>query len=257
MRRLPAILLLLAAVSLWSMVAWQAWRTRGISPVQRGFMVAASSGCFGCHGIGGLTGFEDPDGKLGTVPPFSREAVRSYARNEREIREWILDGMPQRLRAEAGAADAEPSLLRMPSWRGVLSEREVNDLVAYVKAVSDYELPEDPAAELGRQTAERLACFGCHGPQGRGSLPNPGSFKGYVPPWDGADFADVAVDEAEVREWIVDGSPRRLRDHPVARFFMRRQSVQMPAYRSRLTEAELDALLAYIRWLRGPGSPSR
>jgi mono/diheme cytochrome c family protein len=249
-RRLPAYVLLLVAVALWAMVGWRAWRARGVGPVQRGFVVAAASGCFGCHGVGGATGFDDPEGRLGSVPPFTRDAVLAYAKTEGEIREWIADGMPRRLRAEKGDAGAEPSLLAMPAWRDVLSERQVDDLVAYVKAASDYELPEDPAAELGRQTAARLACFGCHGPQGRGSLPNPGSFKGYIPAWDGDDFGELARDEAEVREWIVHGRPRRLADHPVARFFLRRQAVQMPAYGGRLTDAELDALVAYIRWVR-------
>ena len=256
MRRLPAVLLLLAAAGLWSMVAWRTWRTRGISPVQRGFVVAVNSGCFGCHGVGGLTGFDDPGGKLGSVPAFSREALLSYAKSEQEIREWILDGAPARLRAEAAGDKGEPALLRMPAWRGVLTERQVEDLVAYVKAVSDYELPDDPAAELGRQTAVRLACFGCHGPQGRGSMPNPRSFKGYVPAWDGDDFGDVARGEAEIREWILEGSPRRLREHPVARFFMGRQAVQMPAYGRHLTEAEIDALVSYIRWLRRGAAPA-
>ena len=36
-----------------------------------------------------------------------------------------------------------------------------------------------------------LACTGCHGPQGRGSPPNPGSLKGYIPSWDGADYPDL------------------------------------------------------------------
>ena len=251
MRRLPAIVLLLVAVALWSVVGWRAWRNRGVAPAQRGFVVAASSGCFACHGVGGAGGFDDPDGRLGAVPPFSREAVLASAKSEGEIREWIADGMPRRLRQQAQEDDdGEPALLAMPAWRDVLSERQIDDVVAYVKAVSDYELPDDPAAELGRQTAQRLACFGCHGPQGRGSLPNPGSFKGYIPAWDGEDFGDLARDDREIREWIVHGRPERLAEHAVARFFMRRQAVQMPAYGGRLTDAELDALVAYIRWLR-------
>ncbi len=31
--------------------------------------------------------------------------------------------------------------IKMPAWRGILSQREVDDLVAYVKAVSDFETP--------------------------------------------------------------------------------------------------------------------
>ena len=161
--------------------------------------------------------------------------------------------MPRRLRE--AAADAEPALFRMPAWRGLLSEREVEDLVAYVKAASDFEKPPDARAEEGRQAAAHLGCFSCHGPQGRGSPPNPRSFKGYVPSWDGADFPDLAQDEAEIREWILDGSPRRLREHPVAAFFLKRQVLQMPAYRGKIEDEQLARVLDYIRWLRTPQKP--
>jgi mono/diheme cytochrome c family protein len=119
-----------------------------------------------------------------------------------------------------------------------------------VKAVSDFEKPEDAKAEAGRQVALQYGCFNCHGPQGRGALDNPGSLKGYVPGWDGPDYADLVRSEDEAREWILDGRPQRLRDSRLARFFMDRQKVPMPAYREHLTDAEVGALLAYIRWLR-------
>jgi hypothetical protein len=79
---------------------------------------------------------------------------------------------------------------------------------------------------------------------------NPRSLKGYVPSWDGPDFPDLARDEAETREWILDGSPRRLRDHPVAAFFLKRQVLKMPAYRGSIDDAQLARLVDYIRWLR-------
>jgi mono/diheme cytochrome c family protein len=253
-RRLWAVLLVAAAAGVFAVAGWSVWRARGVGPVQRGFAVAAASGCFGCHGASGLQGFEDRVGGIGDVPPFSHDALETYVKSEAEIREWILDGAPRRLREEPEPPDEKPNLLRMPAWRGVLSAQQVDDLVAYVKAVSDYDLPNDPEVEAGRQAAMRLACFGCHGPQGRGSLPNPGSFRGCIPAWDGPDFAELAANEDEVREWILDGSPRRLREHPVARVFLRREAVQMPAYRGRLIEGELESLLAYIRWLRGPAT---
>jgi mono/diheme cytochrome c family protein len=249
-RHLWAVLLVLTVVALGTTVAWAAWRAGGISPVQRGFALAEASGCFGCHGVGGLHGFSDPVGGIGDVPPFSREALETYVKHPGEIREWILDGAPRRVSDEPEPKDTPAALLRMPAWRGFLSEREVDDLVAYVKAVSDYDLPPEPEVEAGRQAAMRLACFGCHGPQGRGSLPNPRSFRGRIPAWDGADFAEVAADEGEIREWILDGSTQRLRGHPVARWFLHRQAVQMPGYRGRLLDGELESLMAYIRWLR-------
>ena len=178
--------------------------------------------------------------------------MTGYAKSEGEIREWILDGKPRRLR-EAPGDEPEP-LLAMPAWRGRLSPAEVDQLVAYVKAVSDFDPVPDAVAE-GRDAAARLGCFACHGPQGRFDTPNPGSLKGYVPSWSGADFPELARDDGEIREWIRDGSPKRLRDNPVAAFFIRRQAIRMPAYGDRVSEDEVRRITAYIAWLRG-GGPS-
>ena len=103
--------------------------------------------------------------------------------------------------------------------------------------------------------AARLGCFACHGPQGRFDTPNPGSLKGYIPSWSGADFPELARDEGEIREWIRDGSPKRLRDNPVAAFFMRRQAIRMPAYGDRVSEEEVRRITAYIGWLGARPGP--
>jgi mono/diheme cytochrome c family protein len=247
---LAAVLLALAALG---GLAW--WRSHNAGPVQRGARLAAERGCLGCHGPAGR--LADPDGTLGigSVPSFEHDDVTGYAKSEGEIREWILDGKPRRLR-EAGADEPEP-LLAMPAWRGRLSPVEVDQLVAYVKAVSDFDPVPDAAAE-GRDTAARLGCFACHGPQGRLDTPNPGSLKGYVPSWSGDDFPELARDDSEIREWIRDGSPKRLRDNPVAAFFIRHQAIRMPAYGDRVSEDEVRRITAYIAWLRGSrGSPGR
>jgi mono/diheme cytochrome c family protein len=231
--------------------ALQAWRRQGISAVQRGHDLAARHGCFTCHGPGGLHGFSDETGgNLGDVPPFAHDELHAYAQNEGEIREWIRDGLPQRLRAETANDPGPPRLLVMPAFGQRLSAREIDDLVAYVKAAADYDRPESGDIAAGLEAGARLGCFLCHGPQGRGTPPNSGSFKGYIPAWDGADLAELARDEAELREWILDGSPRRLREHPVARFFLRRQTLQMPAYRGRASDADVEALVRYVRALQ-------
>ncbi len=229
------------------------WRTRGIGPVQRGWVVASTRGCLACHGV--LD--RDPDAAeppaIGGAPSFAHDDVVAYSRNVGEIREWILDGKPRRILAEQ--AGEEPPLLQMPAWRGVLSEREVEDLVAWITALSDFEEPPEPAA-TGRAAAARLGCFGCHGPQGRGDTPNPGSLKGYIPSWSGIDFPELVRDDGELREWIRDGQPKRLREHPVASFFLRRQLIKMPAYKDKATEEEVRDIVAYARWLRQPRSDS-
>ena len=228
------------------------WRTHNIGPVQGGFSVASAHGCFACHGPGGVIGLPDAGPGIGDVPAFSREELRGSAHNEGEIREWILDGVPRRVREEAAMTDERAPLLRMPAWRSVLSDAEVRDLVAYVKAVSDFDLPPSGPIFDGHEVGAKRGCFGCHGPEGRGNAPNPGSLKGYIPSWDGDDFPELVRDETEVREWILDGSPRRLRENRLAAFFFKRQVLQMPAYRGRLSDDEVARLLDYVRWLRTP-----
>jgi mono/diheme cytochrome c family protein len=227
------------------------WRSHNVGPVQRGARLAAERGCLSCHGEAGR--LADPEGDRGTfgAPSFEHEDVTTYAKSRDEIAEWILDGRPRRLR---DGAEGEEAVLRMPAWRERLSPAEVEHLVAYVAAVSDFD-PVPAWVATGRATAGRFGCFACHGPQGRGDTPNPGSLKGYIPSWSGADFEELARDEAEIREWVRDGSPKRLRENPVAAFFMGRQAIRMPAYGDRVTEEELERIVAYIGWLREASPP--
>lgn len=248
-RRL-AVVLLTGSLAGLGAFAW--WRSHDLGPEQRGARLAAASGCLACHGPAGR--LSDPDGVrgIGSAPSFEHDDVTGYARSEDEIREWILDGKPRRLR-ETADGEAE-GVLRMPAWRGRLSPAEVDELVAYVKAVSDFDPVPEAVAE-GRDVAARLGCFACHGPQGRFDTPNPGSLKGYIPSWSGEDFPELARGASEIREWVRDGSPKRLRENPVASFFLKRQAIRMPAYGERVSEHELQQITAYIDWLRGGARP--
>ena len=42
----------------------------------------------------------------------------------------------------------------------------------------------------------------------------------------------------------------RLRENPVAAFFLRRQLIKMPAFGAGVTDDEVRQIGAYIRWLR-------
>ena len=236
--RLVAASLCVAAVSGLMAVRW--WRSAHIGAVQRGADLAVAQGCLGCHGASGESSLlPRPFTDLDDAAPET-------------LREWILDGMPRRVRQNQELREAlEDAAILMPAWRERLSDAQVDDLVAYLRALSAVDVPEDPLARSGYAVAERLGCFGCHGPGGRGAGRNPGSLKGYIPPWDGPDFAELAADAAELREWILDGRPRRLQANRLARFFLDRQAIRMPAFRGRIEEEELLAIEAYIRWLRG------
>jgi mono/diheme cytochrome c family protein len=136
-----------------------------------------------------------------------------------------------------------------PPFRGWVSESEADALVAYVRAASELLAPADPAAARGAQIVRDNGCFACHGEMGSGGLPNPGSFKGYIPGFIGPDFADLVRSDAELLEWIREGTIARLADHPLASRFLERQRIQMPAYKRFLSDEEIEAVAAYVRWL--------
>ena len=83
-----------------------------------------------------------------------------------------------------------------------------------------------------------------------GGVANPGSFKGYVPAFWGSDFDDLVRDDAELHEWLADGKIDRIAEHPIGGWFFRRQALKMPAYGAMLSAEQLDALAAYVRWIR-------
>ena len=130
----------------------------------------------------------------------------------------------------------------------------MEDLVAYVEAASGMPETEDSLAARGLERAEALGCVGCHGAGGRLARPNPGSLKGYVPSWDGADFPELVASRSEFDEWVESGVSRRFEHNPLARFFLDRAVLKMPAYRKHLEPGDLIALWAYVESLRSPAS---
>ncbi|UCF81112.1 MAG: c-type cytochrome [Acidobacteriota bacterium] len=220
----------------------------------RGQEIAWRLGCFACHGPEGTGGIANPGSLENIVPAWDIGADVIYHETEDEIREWILYGVSQRFLAvseETAGGEEEPEpLVPMPAYEGLLSSQELDDLVAYFQAVSWYE-PEMPEnAYEGKKIAARTGCFGCHGPGGHGGVPNPGSFKGFIPPWDGRDFGKLVRNEEELREWILDGTISRLEANPLARYFLKNQKTPMPAYREHLSKEDVDKIVAYIQWLR-------
>jgi len=243
---LVAIIAVVEAAALVAFGVRSRWRAEaGSSPVERGRAVAGRMGCFGCHGPGGVAGILNPGAKGGgEVPTWSGGTWMMYNEAEGDVRAWITDGHPP------GREPDRKALLTMPAYRGRLTKGETDDLVAYVLAVSHFGKIEDEKAAAGRDAATRLGCFGCHGPEGRGLTWDPGSFKGYVPPWDGADYADLVRSDAEFREWVRNGVSERFRKNPAARPFLVHEVIKMPAFGPRVSDADLDALLAYVRWMR-------
>ena len=221
-------------------------------PAERGRRLAERFGCFGCHGPGGLEGAQNPGRIDGSVPNFEDD-VMMYAKTPEEIHEWIHVGVSRKKAASrTWQADRDRGALRMPAFKDRMSERDMHDLVAYVLASSGSPAPDDSLAAHGLQRAEALGCVGCHGPGGRLARPNRGSWKGYVPSWDGGDFPEVVRDSTEFRQWVERGVSRRFERDRLASYFLRRAVIRMPAYERHLAPDDVRALWAYVTWLRSP-----
>jgi len=144
----------------------------------------------------------------------------------------------------------------MPAYRGKLSPGDLNDLLVYFRAVSAFDTNISALAYEGLHEANKLGCFACHGAGGTGGYPNPGSFKGHIPAWDGDEYAEIVHDEGELREWILDGASKRLSSNPAAQHFLKGQLVQMPAYRGAMADDQLAKIMGYIQWRRMPRKPA-
>jgi len=236
-----------------------------LTAAERGRRLAEEVGCFACHGPEGIRGTPNPghhhdhgeagddahadDHEADRVPTWEGDLMM-FADTPGEVREWIRDGITEaRRKSETRRAEREESALEMPAFGDRLSERQIDDLVAFVLAMSA-PVPDDPRAAHGLERADDLGCTGCHGPGGRLSRPNRGAFKGYIPAWDGPDFPELVRDSSEFREWVERGVSRRFEGNPFASFFLRRAAVRMPAFEEHLAPGDVDALWAYVTWLR-------
>src|SRR5439155_1034623 len=111
--------------------------------------------------------------------------------------------------------------------------------IAYPAARARVLALEDTPAARGQRLARELGCFACHGPLGAGGVINPGSFKGYIPAFWGADFDDLVRDDKELRRWIAAGEIPRLAEHPIGGWFFRRQTIKMAAYERFLPKEDI------------------
>src|SRR5215470_780542 len=249
---LAALVMALVVESAW--LAYPVVRDIIVPPrenaAQRGRKLAGQLGCFNCHGAGGTGGVPNPGSKTQEVPSFHEGTIMMYAHDDQDLREYIHDGAPAaKLARPEYRAEMEAQALRMPAFKDVVSAAQVDDLVAYLRAVSGLLEPSGDPAERGAELALTSGCFNCHGAMGIGGMPNPGSLKGYIPGFGGEDFDELVHNDDELRGWIVDGGIPRLRDNPLASHVIEHQRIQMPAFKEHLQPDDVDALVAYVRWL--------
>jgi mono/diheme cytochrome c family protein len=97
----------------------------------------------------------------------------------------------------------------------------------------------DTPVQRGRALAERMGCFGCHGPGGGQPIPNPGAKGGDIPGWSGGTWMMWNRDERDIRAWILKGRPEHREGDAGA-------LIKMPSFESRLAPREVDDLVAFV-----------
>ncbi|MFN8549656.1 MAG: c-type cytochrome [Candidatus Eisenbacteria bacterium] len=216
---------------------------KGDNPVRRGRGLAAREGCFACHLSETGRELADPGTKFETIPSFRGGNLMMYAIDKDGIERWIREG--------SAGSDRTPRI-PMPAFGDRLSKRQIEDLVAFVRACDGMMQPSGGSAAEGRRLVVERGCESCHGLEGSGGIRNPGSLTGTVPGWLGSDFSELVRDREEFDEWLEDGRSRRLRANRLASFFLDRSVLRMPAYAGGLSTDDRDALWSYVAWLREP-----
>jgi mono/diheme cytochrome c family protein len=183
--------------------------------------------CAQCHGLDGQGG----------VSPFV-PALKNTTLTAAQLRQIINHGLGE---------SKNPTHPYMPVWGQVISRRQVNDLVAYIRAG----LPSVPAAQPvlvpseqgpaveGQALYTLYGCINCHGPNGLGGVPNPVAPDRTIPPLSGAAFFNQFNTDAKIIAVIKSGSV--IGHAPI---------VSMPHWGGIIPPDRLNALVAYIKTLK-------
>jgi mono/diheme cytochrome c family protein len=101
-----------------------------VVPAGQGAAVAGAAlyvreGCVNCHGPNGLGGVPNPESEDKTIPPLSGKDFRGEFNTDAKIKEMI----------RSGSVIGQPPIASMPHWGGILSDEQLDDLVAYLKTL--------------------------------------------------------------------------------------------------------------------------
>ncbi|HMK57175.1 MAG TPA: cytochrome b N-terminal domain-containing protein [Dissulfurispiraceae bacterium] len=216
--------------------------------IARGTDILRSGGCTGCHSINGSGGSAGPDlsgeGNRGRDRSWLRDQIRNpkshfpdtimpaYSRfSEQELSDLVdyLDSLK-------GSAAVLPSAAAVP---GVQRSAASNK-------------PAGPAAGIIGSSAQgalifEKQCAGCHGPGGRGGIPNPGSDDGSVPALNPIDREIFSKDPqlfAEKVDVFIQHGSLPAGENP---------RLRMPSFgdSSSLTQQQISNIEAYILELNG------
>jgi mono/diheme cytochrome c family protein len=197
--------------------------------VAAGAHIFVQFACAQCHG---------EQGRGGVSPAVPALTSVAKALKPAELRSIIDHGLGE---------SANPTKPYMPVWGEVISQTQVTELIAYLRAglpkVATAEPPAIPqgqgAAVEGSVLYVTYGCINCHGPNGLGGVPNPQSPDKTIPPLSGQDFRKEFNTDAKIMDVIRSGSV--IGKAPI---------VSMPHWGGIIPQSRLEALVAYLKTLK-------
>jgi mono/diheme cytochrome c family protein len=99
-------------------------------PVGQGDAVAGGAlyvryGCINCHGPNGLGGVPNPSSPDQAIPPLTGQDFRGEFNTDAKIADMI----------RSGSVLGKAPIVSMPHWGGILGDRQIAELVAYLKTL--------------------------------------------------------------------------------------------------------------------------
>ena len=214
-------------------------RTAAVDPqVAAGALDYITFGCENCHGLNGRGGVRVPNiSGQATIPALNTATMRKIL-SPSALRAIIQHGI---------VYQSKQVRVYMPVWGAVLSDRQVDDLVAYIHAgMPQFSgiVPQAVRTDLGVQVEGqelyiRYGCVVCHAFNGFGGVPNPSSPDKAVPPLRGSAFDKQFAKDSDIAYVIEHGSI--IGQAPI---------VSMPVWSGLLSDQQVSALVAYIRSFR-------
>jgi cbb3-type cytochrome oxidase cytochrome c subunit len=201
-----------------------------IPSVDQGQRLFVQKGCIGCHSVGGV------GGKVG--PALDDVGVRRSP-------EWIMQHFRDPRSVTPGSV--------MPKFG--FTETEARALTEFLLHLRERNLTTTLTAlmnpiERGRAVYRKYGCAGCHGPEGKGGVPNPNAkTAGQVP---GLIYVADGYTPAELKARIIKGQ----KEIPALDANRPPPPLYMPAWGGVIRDAEIDDLIAFLISLKPKGEDS-
>jgi mono/diheme cytochrome c family protein len=97
----------------------------GHGPAVAGAALYVRYGCINCHGPNGLGGVPNPSSPDKTIPPLSGAGFRQQFNTDAKILRVI----------RSGSVIGRAPIVSMPHWGGIIPDRQLNEIVAYLKTL--------------------------------------------------------------------------------------------------------------------------